>query len=51
MRPVLSTLIEIVNACGERFCEFAQVMFIQVTVLVGLLLALDLILRRHQGCC
>ncbi|UCD53348.1 MAG: M56 family metallopeptidase [Phycisphaerales bacterium] len=48
MGPVLGTLVEGVNACGERFCEFAQGMFVQVTVLVGLLLMLDLLLRRRR---
>lgn len=48
MTPMFQTLIETVNTCGKGFHAFAQGMFVQVTVLVGLLLALDLLLRRYR---
>lgn len=46
--PVFHMLVETINVCGKSFHGFAQVMFVQVTVLVGLLLVLDFLLRRYR---
>ena len=42
----MNRTIELLNAWGTRFAEFAQPMLLQSAVLVGMLLAVDLILRK-----
>ncbi|MFC1760969.1 M56 family metallopeptidase [Planctomycetota bacterium] len=43
----LHSLIETINHGGRYFCEIAQGMFIQVSILIVLLMVLDLFLRAH----
>jgi len=47
MDRVIDSGIEMLNAVGQMFCSHAWSVFVQVSVLIAALLALDLLLRRH----
>ncbi len=47
MDRVIDSGIEMLNAVGQTFCSHAWSVFVQVSVLIAALLALDLLLRRH----
>jgi beta-lactamase regulating signal transducer with metallopeptidase domain len=47
MREILSQCVEFLNGAGESYWHFAGMMFVQATMLVLVLLAVELLLRRR----
>ena len=47
MREILSSSVDFLNHYGQPFCDFAGAMLVQVTILVAVLLAIELILRNR----
>ena len=47
MREMLSSGVDFLNHFGQSFCDFAGTMLVQVTILVVVLLALELVLRNR----
>jgi BlaR1 peptidase M56 len=47
MREILSSCVDFLNHFGQPFCDFAGTMLVQVTILVIVLLAIELVLRNR----
>ena len=43
----MTDMINILNIIGEKFCEFSLTMLVQSSILIVVLYALDLLLRKH----